>query len=43
MEAIQRIWAGERDEEALTAEIDYNSRAIVRAILAQLAGEALTP
>ena len=37
-EAIQRIWAGERDEEALTADISYNSRAIVRAILAQLAG-----
>ena len=40
VDAIQRMWAGERDEEALTAGIDYNSRAIVRAILARLAGEA---
>jgi len=36
VDAIQRIWAGERDEEALTATIDYNSRAIIRAILARL-------
>ena len=36
VDAIQRIWAGERDEEALTDKIDYNSRAIVRAILARL-------
>lgn len=39
VEAIRRIWAGERDAEALTAEIDYNSRAIVLAILRQLGGE----
>ena len=37
VDAIQRIWAGEHDREALTADIDYNSRAIVLAILAQLA------
>lgn len=36
VDAIQRIWAGERDADALTATIDYNSRAIVLAILAQL-------
>ena len=44
VDAIQRIWAGERDEEALTADIDYNSRAIVHAILSQLSREqAPTP
>ena len=40
VDAIQRIWAGERDAEALTAGIDYDSRAIVLAILARLSGEA---
>jgi len=43
VDAIQRVWAGERDEEALTENIDYNSRAIVHAILAQLAGERPSP
>lgn len=37
VEPIQRIWAGERDEAALTAGIDPNSALIVREILRQLA------
>ena len=36
VEPIQRIWAGERDEAALTAGIDANSAPIVREILKQL-------
>ncbi len=40
VDAIQRIWSGERDADALTADIDYNSRAIVLAILDRLAGNA---
>jgi hypothetical protein len=32
----QHIWAGERDEAALTAGIDPNSALIVRQILKQL-------
>ena len=39
VDAIQCIWNGERDADALTADIDYNSRAIVLAILAVLNGE----
>jgi len=35
---IRRIWAGERDEAALTAGIDANSALIVREILRQLQG-----
>jgi tetratricopeptide (TPR) repeat protein len=37
-EAAHRIWAGERDEAALTAEIDPNSAQLVRRVLALLAG-----
>ncbi len=37
---IRRIWDGERDAAALTAGIDGNSAAIVRAILERLAGGA---
>jgi len=36
VDPIQRIWAGERDEAALTAGIDSNSALIVREILKQL-------
>jgi len=36
VDPIQRIWAGERDEAALTAGIDPNSALIVREILKQL-------
>jgi len=36
VEPIQRIWAGERDEESLTAGIDANSALIVREILKRL-------
>ncbi|MCA9938444.1 MAG: hypothetical protein KC418_07375, partial [Anaerolineales bacterium] len=36
-EAVQRIWAGERDAAALTANIDGNSAALVNRILAILA------
>jgi hypothetical protein len=38
-EAAYRIWAGERDEAALTADIDPNSAQLVRRVLALLAGE----
>jgi hypothetical protein len=31
--AVQRIWAGERDAETLTAGIDANSAALVRRVL----------
>ncbi|MCL4251296.1 MAG: tetratricopeptide repeat protein [Anaerolineae bacterium] len=41
-EPIRRIWAGERDAEALTEDIGYNSRAIVLAILHRL-GIAVPP
>ena len=34
--ATQRIWAGERDVELLTAGLDQNSSALVRAILASI-------
>jgi tetratricopeptide (TPR) repeat protein len=37
-EAAHRIWAGERDEAALTADIDPNSAQLVRRVLALLAG-----
>jgi len=37
--AIRRIWAGERDLEALTDDIDRNSALIVQRILGVLAGE----
>jgi tetratricopeptide (TPR) repeat protein len=36
VEAIQRIWGGERDVDALTESIDPNSAAIVRRILGLL-------
>ena len=36
VDAIQRIWAGERDVDALTAGIDRNSALIVQRILAGL-------
>jgi len=36
VDPIRRIWAGERDEAALTAGIDPNSALIVREILKQL-------
>ena len=36
VEPIQRIWAGERDETTLTANIDPNSALIIREILKQL-------
>jgi len=39
VDAIQRIWDGERDLYALTDGIDRNSILIVRRILAALAGE----
>ena len=32
-EAVHRIWAGERDAEALTAGIDGNSAQLVRRVL----------
>jgi len=35
-EPIRRIWTGERDPEALTAKLDYDSRAIILAILHRL-------
>jgi tetratricopeptide (TPR) repeat protein len=41
VDAIKRIWNGERDLDALTDGIDRNSALIVRRILAALAGEAL--
>jgi hypothetical protein len=31
--AVQRIWAGERDAQALTVGIDTNSAALVRRVL----------
>ncbi len=40
VDAIQQIWTGERDAETLTDDIDYNSRAIVLAILQHLTGAA---
>ncbi len=43
VDAIRRIWAGERDLDALTDGIDRNSALIVRRILAAVAGEAPTP
>ncbi len=36
--AVQRIWAGERRPEVLTADMDGNSAALVQAILALLEG-----
>lgn len=32
-EAVQRIWAGEREAEALTADVDPNSALLIRRIL----------
>lgn len=40
-EAVRRIWAGERDAEALTAEVDPNSAGIIRRVLELI--EAPTP
>jgi hypothetical protein len=37
-EAAYRIWAGERDEAALTAGLDDQDSALVRRVLALLAG-----
>jgi len=39
---IRRIWAGERNPEALTADLDYQDRAIVLAMLHRL-GVAVPP
>jgi tetratricopeptide (TPR) repeat protein len=39
VDAIRRIWAGERDLESLTDDIDRNSALIVQRILGVLAGE----
>jgi hypothetical protein len=33
---VARLWAGERDPEALTADLDAQHAALVRAILARL-------
>jgi hypothetical protein len=38
VDAIKRIWNGERDLDALTDGIDRNSALFVRRILAALAG-----
>jgi len=43
VDAIQRIWAGERDAEALTESIDANSAAIVVRILQLLAQPSPQP
>jgi len=40
-EPIQRIWAGERDEDKLTAGLDPNSAFIIREILKQLSDTTL--
>jgi hypothetical protein len=36
VDAIQRIWNGERDPDALTDGLDYNSRAVVLGVLHRL-------
>lgn len=38
-EAIQAIWAGERNEDTLTRSVDYQDGIIIRAILDTLRGE----
>jgi hypothetical protein len=39
-DAVRRVWAGERDAEALTAGIDPSSAALVRRVLELLEGSA---
>jgi len=41
--AVRRIWAGERDPEALTAGIDPNSAALVRRALELLIDDVPPP
>ena len=43
VDAIQRIWDGERDVEALTESIDPNSAAIVRRVLTLLLSPSSQP
>lgn len=40
--AVERIWAGERDAEALTAGVDANSARLIRRILELIAPDADT-
>jgi tetratricopeptide (TPR) repeat protein len=43
VDAIRRMWDGERDPQVLTQGIDANSAAVVKHILAVLGGEAAGP
>ncbi|MDM8516013.1 hypothetical protein QUF76_07430 [Desulfobacterales bacterium HSG16] len=40
VEAIERIWAGERDEKILTENTAYETRAIILAVLSLLNGQS---